>query len=55
MELQKLFNEHDNKKQELLLLISQASERLKHENRKKIPKNQIKLMLDQMVLKIFLL
>ena len=48
MELQKLFNEHNNKKQELLLLISQARERLKHENRKKI---QVKLMLDQMVLR----
>jgi len=48
MELQKLFNEHNNKKQELLLLISQAREKLKHENRKKI---QVKLMLDQMVLR----
>ena len=47
-ELQKLVNEQNNQKQQLLLLISQAREKLKHENRKKI---QVKLMLDQMVLR----
>ena len=47
-ELQKLYNEQNNQKQQLLLLISQAREKLKHENRKKI---QVKLMLDQMVLR----
>ena len=48
MELMKLNNDLNNQKQDLLLLISQAQERLKHENRKKI---QVKLMLDQMVLR----
>jgi len=48
LELQKLFNEQNDQKQKLLLLISQAREKLKHENRKKI---QVKLMLDQMVLR----
>ena len=47
-ELQKLVNDQNNQKQQLLLLISQAREKLKHENRKKI---QVKLMLDQMVLR----
>ncbi len=47
-ELQKLINEQNNQKQQLLMLISQAREKLKHENRKKI---QVKLMLDQMVLR----
>ena len=48
IELQKLFEEQNKQKQQLLLLISQAREKLKHENRKKI---QVKLMLDQMVLR----
>ena len=48
IELQKIANEQNNQKQQLLLLISQAREKLKHENRKKI---QVKLMLDQMVLR----
>ena len=48
IELQKLFEEQNNQKQQLLLLISQAREKLKHENRKKV---QVKLMLDQMVLR----
>ena len=48
IELQKLYEEQNNQKQQLLLLISQAREKLKHENRKKI---QVKLMLDQMVLR----
>ena len=48
IELQKLFEEQNNQKQQLLLLISQAKEKLKHENRKKV---QVKLMLDQMVLR----
>ena len=47
-ELQKLFEEQNNQKQQLLILISQAREKLKHENRKKV---QVKLMLDQMVLR----
>ena len=47
-ELKKLFNEQNNQKNQLLLLISQAREKLKHENRKKV---QVKLMLDQMVLR----
>ena len=47
-ELQKIANEQNNQKQQLLLLIAQAKEKLKHENRKKI---QVKLMLDQMVLR----
>ena len=47
-ELQKLAEDQNNQKQQLLLLISQAKEKLKHENRKKI---QVKLMLDQMVLR----
>ena len=47
-ELQKIANEQNNQKQQLLLLIAQAREKLKHENRKKI---QVKLMLDQMVLR----
>ena len=48
IELQKLYENHNNQKQQLLLLISQAKEKLKHENRKKV---QVKLMLDQMVLR----
>ncbi len=48
MELQKLYQDHNNQKQQLLLLINQAKEKLKHENRKKV---QVKLMLDQMVLR----
>ena len=48
MELQKLYEDQNNQKQQLLLLISQAREKLKHENRKKV---QVKLMLDQMVLR----
>ena len=48
MELQRLYDDQNNQKQQLLLLISQAREKLKHENRKKI---QVKLMLDQMVLR----
>ena len=48
IELQKLYEEQNNQKQQLLLLISQAREKLKHENRKKV---QVKLMLDQMVLR----
>ena len=48
MELQKLYEDHNNQKTQLLLLIEQAKERLKHENRKKV---QVKLMLDQMVLR----
>ena len=48
VELQKLYENHNNQKQQLLLLISQAKEKLKHENRKKV---QVKLMLDQMVLR----
>ena len=47
-ELRKLNNDLNNQKQQLLILINQAQERLKHENRKKI---QVKLMLDQMVLR----
>lgn len=47
-ELQKLRNDLFNQKQQLLILINQAKEKLKHENRKKI---QVKLMLDQMVLR----
>ena len=47
-ELQKLYDEQNNQKQQLLLLINKAKEKLKHENRKKI---QVKLMLDQMVLR----
>ncbi|MCQ2821205.1 MAG: hypothetical protein MJ252_28425 [archaeon] len=37
-----------NQKEEMLKLIAQAKERLKHENRKKI---QVKLLLDQMILR----
>ena len=48
MELQKLYEDHTNQKNQLLLLIEQAKEKLKHENRKKV---QVKLMLDQMVLR----
>ena len=48
IELKKLYENHNNQKQQLLLLISQAKEKLKHENRKKV---QVKLMLDQMVLR----
>jgi hypothetical protein len=48
MELQRLYDDQNNQKQQLLLLINQAREKLKHENRKKI---QVKLMLDQMVLR----
>ena len=48
IELQKLFEEQNNQKQQLLILINKAKEKLKHENRKKI---QVKLMLDQMVLR----
>ena len=40
MELMKLNNDLNNQKQDLLLLISQARERLKHENRKKIQVNE---------------
>ena len=47
-DLQKLYEDHNNQKQQLLLLINQAKEKLKHENRKKV---QVKLMLDQMVLR----
>lgn len=47
-DLQKLNDDHNNQKQQLLLLINQAKEKLKHENRKKV---QVKLMLDQMVLR----
>ena len=47
-DLQKLYDDHNNQKQQLLLLINQAKEKLKHENRKKV---QVKLMLDQMVLR----
>ena len=47
-DLQKLYEDHNNQKQQLLLLIEQAKEKLKHENRKKV---QVKLMLDQMVLR----
>ena len=36
MELQKLYQDHNNQKQQLLLLINQAKEKLKHENRKKV-------------------
>ena len=35
IELQKLYEEKNNQKQQLLLLISQAKEKLKYENRKK--------------------
>ena len=48
IELQRLYEEQNNQKQQLLQLISQTREKLKHENRKKI---QVKLMLDQMVLR----
>ena len=48
VELQKLYENHNNQKQQLLLLNNQAKEKLKHENRKKV---QVKLMLDQMVLR----
>ena len=48
LELQKLYEEQNNQKQQLLILISNAREKLKHENRKKV---QVKLMLDQMVLR----
>ena len=48
IELKKLYENQNNQKQQLLLLISQAKEKLKHENRKKV---QVKLMLDQMVLR----
>lgn len=41
-------NEQNNQKEEMLKLINQAKEKLKHENRKKI---QVKLMLDQMILR----
>ena len=47
-DLKKLYGEQTNQKKQLLLLIEQARERLKHENRKKV---QVKLMLDQMVLR----
>ena len=47
-ELQKIAEEQNNQKQQLLMLINKAKEKLKHENRKKI---QVKLMLDQMVLR----
>jgi hypothetical protein len=47
-ELKKLYGDQDNQKKQLLMLIAQARERLKHENRKKV---QVKLMLDQMVLR----
>ena len=47
-ELNKIYEQHINQKEKLILLINQAKEKLKHENRKKI---QVKLMLDQMVLR----
>ena len=47
-ELNKIYEQHSNQKEKLILLINQAKEKLKHENRKKI---QVKLMLDQMVLR----
>ena len=47
-EVQKLENNLNNQRDAMLNLIKQAEEKLKHENRKKI---QVKLMLDQMVLR----
>lgn len=48
LEITKIKNNLDTQKQQIYLLIKQAQERLKHENRKKI---QSKLLLDQMVLR----
>ena len=47
-EVQKLENNLNKQREEMLNLIKQAEDKLKHENRKKI---QVKLMLDQMVLR----
>jgi hypothetical protein len=47
-EINKLHGNFEKEKQKLLFLINQAKEKLKHENRKKI---QVKLMLDQMILR----
>lgn len=47
-EIEKLQLDFKKQKEEMLVLISKAQEKLKHENRKKI---QVKLLLDQMVLR----
>ena len=47
-EVQKLEKNLNNQRESMMNLIKQAEEKLKHENRKKI---QVKLMLDQMVLR----
>ena len=47
-EVQKLEKNLNNQRESMLNLIKQAEDKLKHENRKKI---QVKLMLDQMVLR----